>query len=362
MGATRRTRGHHLHNPLWPDFRIVILTTPIYWYPADIPETMSPTSKQRSHQHLIDQEGEKLMRSKLPGHWAVHEYRPDYGLDFSIEAFKIAGVAADHSPTTYETLGEHLFVQLKSIEAPEAKLLRIFGRGNVEKTPEILDRTNKVTEIDTYRFQLEASELITVERMGIGVPVLLIIADLTARRCSFVCLNDYIDKILIPRHEDYRSKGSRTIHVPVRNEIGTDLGLVALRWYAKRPKLLAAFQRFTYQYSELGWAETGDWRRLANIFARRIADYDFWDDTEMCVPIAYAAAGLKRFIETGQPGYFKEPEKVPGGSDEAEFKAHMKKLDVYQLWRLLSLLPRTYEDVWREWFLPTALGHLASAP
>lgn len=158
----------------------------------------------------------------------------------------------------YETLGEHLFVQLKSVAVPEPKPLAVLGRGNVEKGPETLDRTDKVADIETYRFQLETPELITVERMGIAVPVLLIIADLTAQRCSFVCLNDYIDKILIPRHDDYRSKDSRTVHVPVRNEIGTEPGLVALRWYAKRPKLIAAFQRFTYQYAELQWAEDGD--------------------------------------------------------------------------------------------------------
>lgn len=78
--------------------------------------------------------------------------------------------------------------------------------------------------------------------MGIAVPVLLVIADLATQRCSFVCLNDYIDKILIPRFKNYRDKQSRTIHIPIYNEIRTDHGLVALRWYAKRPKLLAAFQ------------------------------------------------------------------------------------------------------------------------
>lgn len=319
------------------------------------------STKQRSEQHLIDQEGEQLFRSKLPRHWVIREYRPDYGLDFAIEVFK-ADQEAEGRPATYETLGEHLFVQLKSIGAPEAKPLAIFGRGNVEKGAEALDRTDKVTDVDTYRFQLETSELVTVERMGFGVPVLLVISDLTARRCSFVCLNDYIDKILIPRHEDYRVKQSRTIHVPTRNEVGTEHGLAALRWYAKRPKLLAAFQRFTYQYSELNWAEHANWRGLAEVFARRIANYDFWDDTEMCVPIGYDAAGLRRFIETGQPGFFKEPTKIPEGIDEAELKAHVKKQDVFELWRLLSLLPKTYEDVWREWFLPTALGHIASSP
>lgn len=82
----------------------------------------------------------------------------------------------------------------------------------------------------------------------------------------------------------------------------------------------------------------------------------------MCVPIGYDAAGLRRFIETGQPGFFKEPSEIPRAFDEAELKSHIRKQDAFELWRLLSLLPKTYEDVWREWFLPTALGHAASSP
>lgn len=318
-------------------------------------------AKKQAEQHIIDREGEKLLRAKLPQHWLLRDYRPDYGLDFTIETFKTA-VVADGKLKTYETLGEHVFVQLKSVAEPTAESLSLYGRGNVEKGTEQLDGKEKVADVETYRFQLETSELVTVERMGIGVPVLLVIADLANERCSFVCLNDYIDKILIPRHSDYREKKSRRIHVPVRNEIGSDLGQVALRWYAKRPKLLAAFQRFTYQYSELQWAEDGDWRGLATYFARRIAVYDFWDDVEMCVPIAYNAAGLRRFLETGQPGFIKLLAGSTDGEDEKSLTAHLAKLDVFGLWRSLSLLPKIYEDVWREWFLPTALGDLASAP
>lgn len=318
-------------------------------------------AKQRSENHLIDQRGEQLLRSKLPVHWVMREYRPDYGLDFTVEVFKSAEAGKGGS-TNYETLGEHFFIQLKSAAEPPTRSLAIYRRGNVEKGPEVLDKSSRDVDLETYPFQLETTELVTVERMGVGVPVLLVIADLKSARCSFVCLNDYIDKILIPRHADYRSKQSRTIHVPVRNEIGSPHGLVSLRWYAKRPKLLAAFQRFTYQYSELDWAQEGDWRALAETFAHKISRYDFWDDTEMCVPIAYDGAGLRRFIETGQPGFFRVPPVVPPEMDEADWKAHFEKLDVFELWRLLSLLPKTYEDVWREWFLPTSIGHATSSP
>lgn len=319
--------------------------------------------KKRSEQHLIDQDGISLLRSKLPRHWLLREYRPDYGLDFTIETFKASvRPVPDGGCTTFETLGEHVFVQLKSVANPKVHALDIYNRGNVEKARETVDRSDKIAEIETYRYQLEMSELVTVERMGIGVPVLLVIADLARGRCSYVCLNDYIDKILIPQHDNYRTTGSRTIHVPLWTEVGTEVGTVGLRWYAKRAKLLAAFQRFTFQYSELQWPDNGDWRKLARYFGERIVQYDFWDDTEMCAPIRYHAEGLRRFLDTGQPGYFKAPAEIPDDFASDEYRAHFEKLDVFELWRLLSLLPKTFEDIWREWFLPTSLGHLSSAP
>lgn len=320
--------------------------------------TLMPAAKRRPDQHIIDQEGQQLLREKLPKSWILREYRPDYGLDFSVEVFK-ALEPEDGKRPMHETLGEHFFVQLKSIDDPDVKSLDIYGRGNVEKVREQLDRKNKVSTIDTYRFSLETTELVTVERMGIGVPVLLVIADLRARRCSFVCLNDYIDKILIPRHDDYRSKEHRTVHVPVANEVASARGKVALRWYAKRAKLIAAFQRFTYQYAELQWATEGNWGELAQYFGERIAEYDFWDDTEMCLPIPHHAKRLRRFLAEGRPHSFQPNDAAFDALPEEEQSA-WEQTDVFELWRSLALLPRTYEDVWREWFLPSALGHLAT--
>lgn len=316
-------------------------------------------AKKQSEQHLIDRAGQDLLRSKLPKHWVLREYRPDYGLDFALETFQTA-VQAGKSQT-YETLGEHIFIQLKSVTSAETSPLRIYGRGNVEKAPEQLQKDDVVTDLETYRFALETSELVTVERMGVGVPVLLVIADLATERCAFVCLNDYIDKILVPRYDDYRVKDSRTIHVPARNEVGTDFGHLAFRWYAKRPKLFAAFQRFVYQYAELGWAR-GDveLEDLARYFAQRLVTYDFWDDAEMWIPIKWWGDRVRRFHETGEIELFGA--HVPIEERAEDLQPIPRQMHIMELWRLLALLPRTYEDVCREWFLPTALGELASAP
>ncbi|WP_029140171.1 DUF4365 domain-containing protein [Citromicrobium sp. JLT1363] len=317
------------------------------------------SAKKQSEQHLIDRAGQELLKSKLPKHWVLREYRPDYGLDFALEIFS-EGEETGKSKT-YETLGEHLFIQLKTVEKPNTSELKVYSRGNVEKAPESLDKKELVCILDTYAFSLEVSELATVERMGVGVPVLLVLADLENERCSFVCLNDYVDKILIPKHADYRSAGRRTIHVPWRNEIGTETGLIALRWYAKRPKLFAAFQRFVYQYAELGWAQTEDeLEELSRYFARRIANYDFWDDVDMWIPIKWWGDRVKKFNQTGEIELFGA--HVPAEDRGGDWVTVPRPQHIMELWRVLALLPRTYEDICREWFLPTSLGEHASAP
>lgn len=312
-------------------------------------------TKSIIEQHLIDADGEKLLRSCLPRHWVLREYRPDYGLDFALEIFdEIAD--PDLNFRQYQTLGEHLFIQLKSVTKVEQLPLKLYSRVNVEKQREVLDKNELVGITDTIRFQLETQELLTVERMGIGVPVLLVVADLTEKKCYFVCLNDYIDKILIPRHEDYTSKASRTIHIPVENQVQCiEPGITALRWYAKRSKLYSAFQRFLYQEMELKYSiNTHEGVKLARYFAEKILRYDFWDSTEMCPIIKTYGENVKCFVENGHPHLFNTINQEDINDEELWY-------EIIRLWGFLTLLARSYEDVWREWFLPTALGYETSS-
>ena len=69
---------------------------------------LSP-AKQQSEQHLIDAEGQLLLRSRLPRHWVLREYRPDYGLDFALEIF---AAAKDTQHTQTDWLG-HPSLRLK---------------------------------------------------------------------------------------------------------------------------------------------------------------------------------------------------------------------------------------------------------
>jgi hypothetical protein len=321
-------------------------------------------SKRRSEQHLIDADGQALLRARLPRQWVLHEYRPDYGIDFVLETFGIPSSRAA-TGTTYEAMGEHVFIQLKSARSCQPALTPVFARTNVEKGPEVVNPQALVSEVLTVPFALDTPELVTIDRMGVALPVLLIVADLEHSHCYFVCLSDYIDKILVPRFDAYWSTSRRVVHVPVRNEIGDAvIGRTALHWYAKRAKLVGAFQRFAYQRAELENAISegaSDTMRLALHFATRILRYDFWDDLQMWAPVSELAADLRRFLARGAS--LARTTDASGHLRGPQASATATAADVEEilgLWRRLTLLARIHEDVAREWFLPTALGHSAS--
>lgn len=325
------------------------------------PTPRTGKAKRRNQQHLIDEAGVRLLEACLPPHWVLREYRPDYGLDFSLEIFKrVQGADAD--PEAFETLGEHLFIQLKSTRLTKPRALKLFSRINVEKSREILDRKDMVGTLNVVVHQLESSELVTIDRMGVGVPVLLVVADLKLWRCYFVCLNDYIDKILVPRFGREATLKSRSIDVPVANVLIPGGGRDdVLRWYAKRAKLYAAFQRFVFQNGNLE-SESLDETiiDMARYFAERIASYDFWDDTEIWAILGHYGKAVRHFLASGDATCLKlepgttEYEMRRGDAVQTEGRA----MDILRLWKILSLLPSNYEDVCREWFLPTALGYL----
>ena len=79
--------------------------------------------------------------------------------------------------------------------------------------------------------------------------------------------------------------------------------------------------------------------------------------------ISYYGIALKRFLDSGVPGLMKynhdEILTASGGSEEGarEMLEQLKRDEARMLWEKLALLPRNYEDVLREWYLPTALSY-----
>ena len=324
--------------------------------------------KQRVVQHIMEDESREVFRSLIPKEWVIHDYKPDYGVDNVVEIFKYI----DKKKEKAETLGELFFVQLKSVKKTKIKKLKVYPRYNVEKKPLLKSQDRKETPktIDVIKFQLDTSELLTIQSMGAGIPVLLVLVALDTQKAYHVCLNDYIDKIMIPHDNNYVDKKFKTINVPVKNEIKNDHDhLVPLRFYAKRSKLYAAFIKFEYQANELGYilpfnsVELSDEVKSTLLhFIAILKRYDFWRNCEMW-----------RVVES----YYDELcelEKVLNNMSNRTINAYLKKtmgynkatdidaidaifyMKISSLWDRLKVLSRMYEEICREWFLPTYLA------
>jgi hypothetical protein len=59
----------------------------------------------------------------------IRPYHRDYGIDYVVELFNYV----DEEQRMAETLGEHVFVQLKSVRRTEIETVAVYGRGNVAK-------------------------------------------------------------------------------------------------------------------------------------------------------------------------------------------------------------------------------------
>jgi hypothetical protein len=197
--------------------------------------------------------------------------------------------------------------------------------------------------------------------------------DVETRRSYFVCLTDYIDKVILPRSPGYADKGQKTINVPARNEITPD-NLVPLSYYAKRPKLYAAFQKFAYQEHEMSYVNDYDLVKVSKRFARILLRSDIWRSCAWWGPLSIALKELETLIKTGQPRPLKRStlvsipdakKRIGSNPNAADGKLYTQSemlqiMAIRTLWGQLSNIGRIHEEISREWFLPTSLGQMSS--
>ncbi|HEX5871583.1 MAG TPA: DUF4365 domain-containing protein [Longimicrobium sp.] len=342
--------------------------------------------KRRVRQHIMEDRSIRIVRDLLPDHWVIRDYKPDYGIDLTIELFEFL----EQEPDQAATLGETVFVQVKSTEAVDVRRLRVQARQNVEKGP-LRENSARSVEIEVAALQLETSELLTVQAMGSAVPVLLFLVELSTRRIYFVCLNDVIEKVILPQDPSYAAKESKVLHIPLANCIRAEdpVSIRPLETYAKRPKLYAAFEKLAYQHHELGHAllrctdaaPEDDQRAAATAaldlvrhFLAVILRYDFWTRIPEWQPIGHSygeltalqgllvAKGVEHDLLALQTYLMYEPAMNRSQewvrSMRLEDARRQVLLHVSQLWHRLANLSRIYEEMGREWFLPTYLAPL----
>jgi len=312
--------------------------------------------KRRSLNQIKEEISYQVLREKIPDSWVIHEYGPDYGIDCVIELFDYI----DDEKAMAETLGENFYVQLKASSSIEYSTRKAYPRGNVEKGA-LNESTSEFFNIDVAKFQLEMSEILTVQSMGVAVPVLLILVDTNTRRAFFICINDYIDKVLSPEDNEFYKKASKTLYIPLQNEIlNNETNLVALRAYGKRSKMYGAFSKFHYQKKEieraLGLANfhtdenIESKMEMVSTFVDTAIRLDIWHGHEFWAPVLWSHEDLQDLHNN-----------LDGGIDTDARQSFLEYCNLH-VWHKLENLGNMYEELVREWYMPTYLAQMTSYP
>lgn len=272
--------------------------------------------KKRNEAHILGEQAVRLFSGMLPREWVVREYTPDYGIDLELELFELVD-------DTYMAAGEHIYVQVKGTERPD------YG------TYEISGHTGKEKMIDVLRFRLDTALLSTVERMGSAVPVLLVVCDLLENQAYFVCLNDYIEKVILPENPDYQEQNSYLIHIPVRNKICSAQDTEPIAWYGKRGKLFSFFNKLNYMNNELQYVPDEALREKTSYYRKLLYRLDAWSAAEFFPE-------MKRIREL-----LDSCQELPAG-------------EIRKVWEGIAESGTVYESIAKEWFLPTAIGMVTS--
>lgn len=318
--------------------------------------------KQRPLQHIMEEQSYDIIKRQIPKHWVIREFnRPDYGIDLVIELFEII------DEDIAETLGEFIYVQVKSALEIEEKVEKIYEVANVAKGAWTENRKTYAS-VEVVKQPFDTNSIYTFQSLGGSVSVLLFVVDITKEEVYFVSMSDYIDKIVLPKSPKYTEKKSLTITIPALNKLANkEISDKALRFYGKRAKLLAMLSKISYQKNEIGylfgfkdypvWTHRDEKEKdkkyekeeiivqllyfISQIEELDIWEYKGWDVLQEAVK---NISDMRQLLELGQTDWDEITEKV------------------IVLWYKLDNLGKMYEELCREWFLPKMLGLIASYP
>jgi hypothetical protein len=324
-------------------------------------------AKQRGETHLKEDDSEGLVKSFLPSEWVTRKLHPDYGVDITVEVF-------ERQANGIPTMGEFLFVQLKGTAGIKRKVEPIRVRGNVEKAFDT--QKGKVEyELDTITFIVDTDTIDNARLMGPSTPLMLFVCDLTDREVYFVCLTDYYDKVLEPRGISLSAQSTVTVVIPASNRLSAAHSVEIMRFFAARAKLYAMFNLAQFQYREIRhilpdfsnhehFADIDSNFALIERFAQRLRAMPIWDRELPWALLPHYRDRLNlilKNIAAGALPLIKDGIEVFMHGDD---KAIAPLFEFHNLcstsWEQFSAIGQTFEDLVREWFLPTFVGQLGS--
>lgn len=317
--------------------------------------------KKRSFAHIKGESGVAILKEHFHKEWVVREYTPDYGIDMSVELFT-------PYDTGFITTGEHIFFQVKATDKLEKMNLSVPPRYNVERCQRPV--TGTPVDMQVVKYVLDTDLLATVEKMGGAVPVILAVVDRSTSNIYCVCLNDYLEKVLIPDEPNYMEQDTKTVYIPIENNLN-DMGTRMIEWYGKRAKLYAFFNKIHSQAEKLKYCSACDLEDEVRHFLSIILRSDVWSACDYFPALKRAKEEIDYYVEHG---ITREAEKMIAHSIEAgedvdteiwevsyrslpvSFREAQSHHGILQLWEHLESVGYIFEDTIKEYFLPTYLN------
>lgn len=304
--------------------------------------------KKRPIAHITGDSGVRILESYFPKSWVPREYTHDYGIDLSVEIFNECDGGSI-------TSGEHIFFQVKGTDKLE----------KISKDSKIGSEKHEVIP-----FSLDTDLLFTFEKMGSAIPVILAIVDISSKDAFFVCLNDYIEKIIIPQNKNYMNQESKTIYIPINNKINSEDGIHIIKWYAKRPKLYSLFNKINCKRRDLQYCCQDEFDENLTRFLKIILRSDAWSAENYFGVMSALKENLDYYVKHG---ITEDADKlintaIRDGKDVDEeiytssyccdlvsLREARRVQSIHSLWDDLCVMGDIFEDNARKAFLPTDL-------
>lgn len=315
--------------------------------------------KRKTTSHIIEKKSLQIINDTLPNYWTIREYKPDYGIDLSIELFE----KIDSNGTQiYDTLGEHLLVQVKGTETVEKTTIKVRSRKNIENIP--LDEGEDVEEMKVVKFQIDTNELFTIHRMGNTIPVLLFVIDIGTKDIFFVCLNDYIDKVILPTEPEFftKTQKNKIIYIPIENLISLDpKSLLPIYFYSKRPKFYSFFNKIGYQTNELKYCDNDIINERCKYYISILLRFDVWDNNfwpiinyykQLLIQLNNTNESPMTFVKSSMSNEIEKEWEYGESGKLYTRKEILNLMWIQSLWQQMDSIKNTYEELCREWFLP----------
>lgn len=320
--------------------------------------------KRRSLNQMQGDAGEELVAAAFPQQWLTRKIGADFGIDLHVEVFDWT----DDRRKSADTLGEHLFVQVKSCATSTFRMMTVHERMNVSKYGTTTSEGGKSARIEVLPYVLDVDEILTVEAMGNATPVLLCVAAMDSGLVYYVCLNDYISRVLLPSKPGFVSQKTVTIHIPTQNVLDRDDASIAYLWMlARRSKLYSAFNTFNYQYNEILYLLDD----LENYRLAAAGEPSPVPDPILDMVEHFLSSNLRldiwRPIDRGGWFVLQDVEdrfaalrgllssyRLPLN----EMQMIMAGVEIRNTFAMAANLSRIYEELAREWHLPTLLSGL----